>query len=394
VRHLVTAALFVLLASRARAQGTGGPDYYPPAGGSGSGGASTSADNSWTGTQSFLDTKWLLKDDADATKLLSFQLSGITTGTTRTLTVPNISGTIAVPESPFSNNWAGQQNMANLLLLGNAVPMWFGGDLASGIMSYDTAQVPSSVVFKMSGNNGFIFGARANTGSYAHAAQTNPTLFLHSVNQSTTQWLSMAHDGTSGVLQTGAGNLNLNSAGLTTVLNANSGYSLLNFGNGYAYLERNDNPSAVRFTLGNGYAAVGASLILAAPGPRLLILPATTALADAAATNAVSLTLATNSGSGGVLIYTITANSGGSWQSRSGSIPFAAINQSNVATCTLGTASDVMAGSGTLTVTFTCDASPGTSVILRANADTSLNVAPAIQMQLLLNGPTNFNQYF
>lgn len=42
------------------------------------------------------DNNTTLSDDGDATKLLAFQLSGITTGTTRTLTAPNASGTIAL----------------------------------------------------------------------------------------------------------------------------------------------------------------------------------------------------------------------------------------------------------------------------------------------------------
>ena len=42
------------------------------------------------------DSAFLLYDDGDATKNLKFQLSGIDTATTRTLTVPNASGTIAL----------------------------------------------------------------------------------------------------------------------------------------------------------------------------------------------------------------------------------------------------------------------------------------------------------
>ena len=44
----------------------------------------------------FNDANFLLYDNADSTKNLQFQLSGITTGTTRTLTVPDASGTIAL----------------------------------------------------------------------------------------------------------------------------------------------------------------------------------------------------------------------------------------------------------------------------------------------------------
>lgn len=54
-----------------------------------------------TGTQtlsnkSLQDSTTFFVDETDATKKLQFQLSGIATGTTRTLTVPNVSDTIAV----------------------------------------------------------------------------------------------------------------------------------------------------------------------------------------------------------------------------------------------------------------------------------------------------------
>ena len=53
------------------------------------------ANNTFTGTQTFKDNKFEITDDGDATKKLNLQLSGITTATTRTLTVPDKSGTIA-----------------------------------------------------------------------------------------------------------------------------------------------------------------------------------------------------------------------------------------------------------------------------------------------------------
>jgi hypothetical protein len=46
----------------------------------------------------FNDANFLLYDNSDSTKNLAFQLSGITTGTTRTLTAPDASGTIARTE--------------------------------------------------------------------------------------------------------------------------------------------------------------------------------------------------------------------------------------------------------------------------------------------------------
>jgi hypothetical protein len=44
----------------------------------------------------FLDSTFKIKDNADTTKQIAFQASGITTGTTRTFTAPDASGTLAL----------------------------------------------------------------------------------------------------------------------------------------------------------------------------------------------------------------------------------------------------------------------------------------------------------
>lgn len=50
---------------------------------------------------------------------------------------------------------------------------------------------------------------------FGHAAQTNPTIFIHSADATdTSQWISIAHDQTDGVIDCGTGTLNL---GGTTV---------------------------------------------------------------------------------------------------------------------------------------------------------------------------------
>jgi len=59
----------------------------------------TSAVATLTGTQTFAnktftDSSTLFQDDADNTKKMAFDVSGVTANTTRTLTVPNVSGTI------------------------------------------------------------------------------------------------------------------------------------------------------------------------------------------------------------------------------------------------------------------------------------------------------------
>ena len=45
-------------------------------------------------TISILDTKFSIRDNSDPTKLVAFQVSGVTTGTTRTLTVPDANTTL------------------------------------------------------------------------------------------------------------------------------------------------------------------------------------------------------------------------------------------------------------------------------------------------------------
>jgi hypothetical protein len=52
--------------------------------------------NTFTGTNIFDDDGFTLQDDADNTKRLNFQLSGLTTSTTRTLTVPDADDTVMV----------------------------------------------------------------------------------------------------------------------------------------------------------------------------------------------------------------------------------------------------------------------------------------------------------
>jgi len=44
-----------------------------------------------------------------------------------------------------------------------------------------------------------------HTFNFAHPQQTNPTLFIHSANQATDEWISATHDGTRGVLDSGKG---------------------------------------------------------------------------------------------------------------------------------------------------------------------------------------------
>jgi hypothetical protein len=68
------------------------------------------------GSSSFADNVFEITDNADATKKLAFQVSGVTTGTTRTLTVPDASGTL--PLLGLAQTFSALQTMTTGIALG------------------------------------------------------------------------------------------------------------------------------------------------------------------------------------------------------------------------------------------------------------------------------------
>jgi len=64
----------------------------------GASGSIVGSDLTWTGTQTFIDNKLLFVDNVDSSKKLALQISNISGSTTRTLTAPDESGTIATRE--------------------------------------------------------------------------------------------------------------------------------------------------------------------------------------------------------------------------------------------------------------------------------------------------------
>lgn len=93
---------------------------------------------------------------------------------------------------------------------------------------------------------------------------------------------------------------------------------------------------------------------------------------------------------GGTIFYTIVANDGTDFQSRSGSVNFAIVNKAGTETCVLGTVSSEAAAlsAGTLSVTFDSDTSPTNAVDIRANAVSSLTQTTlAMFYSVIMNGP-------
>lgn len=96
------------------------------------------------------DDVFTLRDNVDTTKLMQFQLSGITTGTTRTLTAPNASGTIALTA-----------DLAAYQPLDADLTSWAGVTRAAGFDTF--AATPSSanlaaLVTNETGTGALVFG--------------------------------------------------------------------------------------------------------------------------------------------------------------------------------------------------------------------------------------------
>ena len=73
-----------------------------------SGTQTVTGDKTYTGAQLFQDNKFTIRDNLDTTKAVDFQLSGLTTGTTRTFSFPDLGG---APDFLMS---AGNQSIAGV----------------------------------------------------------------------------------------------------------------------------------------------------------------------------------------------------------------------------------------------------------------------------------------
>lgn len=88
---------------------------------------------------------------------------------------------------------------------GDNAPLRFGNDL-DALFEFDTAQTIDSLLLGLSSSNSLLITEKADMAfDFSHAGQTNPTLFVHSRNQNTDQWISISHDGTNGVIDVGVG---------------------------------------------------------------------------------------------------------------------------------------------------------------------------------------------
>lgn len=130
-------------------------------------------------TPPFDDDKTLLFNNLDATKLLKISLAGLTTGTTRTLTAPDKSGTLAllddVPDVAgiiFSSDEVGRQ-----LSLSGDVSFFGKFTLAGGFDAEFTLTAATGVTFPTEGT----LATRAGTETLTNKTLTGPVINAASV---------------------------------------------------------------------------------------------------------------------------------------------------------------------------------------------------------------------
>jgi hypothetical protein len=101
----------------------------------------------WTGTHSFIDNNFTLLDNSDNTKIAKFELSGIGAGITRTITIPNVSGTMVVGSGVASRIafWSDVNtisNSADFTFDGTNKTQTLGGTITtSGTTSLDVTKI-------------------------------------------------------------------------------------------------------------------------------------------------------------------------------------------------------------------------------------------------------------
>jgi hypothetical protein len=104
----------------------------------------------------------------------------------------------------------GDIELVDTLYLKNDKPVVFG-NVGYCQMKFSTVQTPDTLMIGTASiSNSLIIAELGDlVFDFAHALQTNPTLFGHSANQSTTEWWSLTHNQTDAVLTSGAGALSL-----------------------------------------------------------------------------------------------------------------------------------------------------------------------------------------
>ena len=160
---------------------------------------------------------FILQDGNDPTKKATFSLNDFTTGSTWQFTLPNATDSLA--GLGRVNSWANKQTQGGGIVMLTNTNVQFGPDDDTGAgLRWANINAPDTALL-MTGSlsNAWLMVERSDLGfDFAHPLQPNPTLFVHSANQSATQWLGLSHNASSGIISTGSSTmLQLNASGTT-----------------------------------------------------------------------------------------------------------------------------------------------------------------------------------
>lgn len=134
-----------------------------------------------------------------------------------------VSGRFEVDGAAFFD---GEITAAAAVNVADDAPVYLGSSADSSLEFDETGQAASCLVLSVdTTSKNVIIGDIANAGNdYDHAASSSPHLFVQSQtdpDSANDEWLSLTHNVTNGVIQTGSGNLTIGSGTTSHSLNAN-----------------------------------------------------------------------------------------------------------------------------------------------------------------------------
>lgn len=323
---------------------------------------------------------------------------------------------------------------ASTLQFNDNVQLFFGTGSDTSI-EYNATQTPDAWFFGVGTDSRGIVVAEIGDRAFdfAHAQQTNPTLFVHSATQSTTQWISLTHNATNGVIDVGTGSVNfldgVNFATGTFVVIPNDGRFQLGTNNGQIApitAQTPDSPVLATGTLANAFKVIEAGDIISdfsnGPGgtaaltqPGVIVHSQTVSATQYTAVQAGAMstqrrrtlteaggaeelfriTTATLASGGGEIDYKIHATDGTDFAVRAGKIRFVFYNNAGTVTATISGADETADGSvaivsagETLTYALTVNVATANVFIFLINIDSNITVNAAHADYIVTyNGP-------
>jgi hypothetical protein len=140
----------------------------------------------WVSASEVSDTAFVLKDNADPTKKAVFDLSSLTTGTTRTYTLPNVTGTVALLSG--TQTFSGTTTFSDTFSLSGAT-VNLGTATAASTVNVGTGANASGVSKSINVGTGgasgstttLVFGS-ATAGALGTTTFNSPTITFSSLN--------------------------------------------------------------------------------------------------------------------------------------------------------------------------------------------------------------------